>query len=146
MEVHRQHKDDAEADAPDSPELNFTTAHHFASCRVWLHRRALAALRRGFDPRTVTRRRLGAARRWTRTLGRHEKRVPMRCSCLRDTPQANAGQRKQAVYVVITTGTIIGRRLVRSLTNLPAAFRTTRSSPSISVIPSSSAFTRAFSI
>jgi len=30
MEIHGQHKNDAEADAPDSPELDFTTTHYFA--------------------------------------------------------------------------------------------------------------------
>ena len=50
MEIHRQHEDNAEADAPDSPELNFTTAHYFAGCRIWLYGWALTALRRGFDP------------------------------------------------------------------------------------------------
>jgi hypothetical protein len=30
MEIHGQHKNDAETDAPDSPELDFTTTDYFA--------------------------------------------------------------------------------------------------------------------
>jgi hypothetical protein len=30
MEIHGQHKNDAETDAPDSPELDFAATHYFA--------------------------------------------------------------------------------------------------------------------
>jgi hypothetical protein len=32
MKVHRQHKDNAETDAPDSPEFDFAATHYFARC------------------------------------------------------------------------------------------------------------------
>ena len=54
--------------------------------------------------------------------------------------------RRSKTHASITTGTIIGRRLVRSLTNLPAARRTSRSSASTSRTPADSAFSTAAAI
>ncbi len=55
----------------------------------------------------------------------------------------NERPRPRVGQASITTGTIIGRRLVRSLTNLPAARRTSRSRASTSRTPAASVFSTA---